>query len=68
MREHGILTPFHYVALHRSPMGSRFHDGRALPQSDRLTACLVRLPLFFNLADAQVDEVVDRTLEFLRGL
>ncbi|HET6984249.1 MAG TPA: dTDP-4-amino-4,6-dideoxygalactose transaminase [Myxococcaceae bacterium] len=68
MREHGILTPFHYVALHRSPMGSRFHDGRPLPQSERLTACLVRLPLFFNLTDAQVDEVVDRTLEFLRGL
>jgi dTDP-4-amino-4,6-dideoxygalactose transaminase len=67
MREHGILTPFHYVALHRSPFGSRFHDGRSLPMSDLLTDCLVRLPLFFNLTDAQVDEVVDRTLGFLRG-
>jgi dTDP-4-amino-4,6-dideoxygalactose transaminase len=67
MREHGILTPFHYVALHRSPFGSRFHDGRSLPMSDLLTDCLVRLPLFFNLTDAQVGEVVDRTLEFLRG-
>jgi dTDP-4-amino-4,6-dideoxygalactose transaminase len=35
--------------------------------SDQLGDCLVRLPLFFNLTDAQVDEVVDRTLEFLRG-
>jgi dTDP-4-amino-4,6-dideoxygalactose transaminase len=67
MREHGILTPFHYVALHRSPFGSRFHDGRSLPMSDLLTSCLVRLPLFFNLTDAQVDEVADRTVEFLRG-
>jgi dTDP-4-amino-4,6-dideoxygalactose transaminase len=67
MREHGILTPFHYVALHRSPFGSRFHDGRPLPMSDLLTDCLVRLPLFFNLTDAQADEVADRTLEFLRG-
>ncbi len=64
----GILTPFHYVALHRSPMGRRFHDGRPLPISDQLTDCLVRLPLFFNIADAQVDEVIDRTLEFLRAL
>lgn len=64
----GILTPFHYVALHRSPMGHRFHDGRPLPISDQLTDCLVRLPLFFNIADAQVDEVIDRTLEFLRAL
>ena len=68
MGEHGILTPFHYVALHRSPMGRRFHDGRPLPMSDQLTECLVRLPLFFNLDDAQVDEVVDRTLEYLREL
>jgi dTDP-4-amino-4,6-dideoxygalactose transaminase len=68
MGERGILTPFHYVALHRSPMGRRFHDGQPLPMSDQLTECLVRLPLFFNLTDAQVDEVIDRTLEFLRGL
>ena len=68
MGEHGILTPFHYVPLHRSPMGLRFHDGRPLPMSERLGECLVRLPLFFNLTDAQVDEVVDRTVEFLRGL
>lgn len=68
MGEHGILTPFHYVALHRSPMGRRFHDGRPLPVSDQLTECLVRLPLFFNITDTQVDEVIDRTVEFLRGL
>jgi dTDP-4-amino-4,6-dideoxygalactose transaminase len=67
MRGHGILTPFHYVALHRSPFGRRFHDGRPLPVSDLLTDCLVRLPLFFNLTNPQVEEVVDRTLEFLRG-
>jgi dTDP-4-amino-4,6-dideoxygalactose transaminase len=68
MREHGILTPFHYVALHLSPMGKRFHGGRALPVSERLTECLVRLPLFFNITDAEVDTVIGRTLEFLRGL
>lgn len=68
MRDHGILAPFHYVALHGSPFGSRFHDGRALPWSDRLTRCLVRLPLFFNIADAEVDEVIGRSLEFIRAL
>lgn len=68
MRGHGIATPFHYIALHGSPVGRRFHDGRRLPRSDELTDCLVRLPLFFNLTDAQVDQVIDRTLEFLRRL
>ena len=65
MAEHGIVTPFHYVALHRSPVGQRLHDGRHLPGSDELTDCLVRLPLFFGLTDAEVDEVAQRTLEFL---
>ncbi len=67
MREHQIIAPFHYVALHQSPMGRRFHDGRALPVSERLTACLVRLPLFFNMTDREQDEVIARTLEFLHG-
>lgn len=68
MRGHGILTPFHYVALHRSPMGARFHDGRHLPRSEQLSDALVRLPLFFNLVDSDVDEVIGRTVDFLRGL
>ena len=68
MRGHRIVAPFHYVSLHLSEMGRRFHDGRALPESERLTARLVRLPLHFNLADAEQEEVIGRTREFLDGL
>jgi dTDP-4-amino-4,6-dideoxygalactose transaminase len=69
MKRHGILTPFHYVALHLSPKGREHHrSGRALPWSERLTDCLVRLPLFFNMTDGQVDEVATRALEYLHGL
>ena len=66
MRAHDIITPFHYVALHRSPMGSKHHGERgALPNSERLSDCLVRLPLFYNISDAEVDEVIERTREFV---
>jgi len=65
MKEHHILTPFHYVALHQSPKGQSLHDNRSLPNSERLTACLVRLPLFFNMTDREQDEVIARTQEFL---
>jgi dTDP-4-amino-4,6-dideoxygalactose transaminase len=68
MRAHDIMTPFHYVALHLSPMGSRFHDGRPLPGSERLSSSLVRLPLFFNMTDREQDEVIGRTTEFLHAL
>lgn len=66
MRRHEILTPFHYVALHLSPMGRRYHaPDRPLPNSERLSSCLVRLPLYFNMTDAEQDEVVGRAREFL---
>ena len=41
MKAHGIVTPFHYAALHLSPMGKRFHDSRRpLCNSERLSSCL----------------------------
>lgn len=67
MRACGIMTPFHYVSLHRSPMGSRFHDGRSLPVTERLSDCLVRLPLFYNLADEEQDRVISAVQDFFHG-
>jgi dTDP-4-amino-4,6-dideoxygalactose transaminase len=58
MRERGISTPFHYVALHLSEMGRRFHDQRPLPNAERLTNCLARLPLFFNMTEQMVEQVI----------
>jgi len=67
MKGHHIIAPFHYVALHLSPMGRRYHGGRPLPVSERLSSCLVRLPLYFNMTDREQDEVIARTREFLDG-
>jgi len=68
MKAHHIIAPFHYVALHQSPMGRRFHGDRPLPVSERLTTCLVRLPLYFNMTDREQDEVIERTREFLNAV
>src|SRR5207237_1033573 len=68
MRDEGICCAFHYVALHTSPMGTKLHDGRPLPGAERLSSCLVRLPLFFEMTDDEVDRVADATLDFLRRL
>lgn len=68
MKENGIDCRFHFVALHTSPMGRKLHDGRALPGCERLSKCLVRLPLYFELTDVESDRVIDTTVEFLRKL
>ena len=65
MRDRDVSTPFHYVALHLSEMGRKFHDGSPLPNAERLTDCLVRLPLFFNMSDAMVEAVIDRANDTL---
>jgi dTDP-4-amino-4,6-dideoxygalactose transaminase len=68
MRSHKITTPFHYVSLHTSPKGRLFHDTRDLPNTDRLSSCLVRLPFYFNISDSELDEVIARSSEFLRTI
>lgn len=69
MQRRQIVTPFHYVALHRSPMGKRHPSStRAFRWSERLSSCLVRLPLFFNLTDEEQATVIGCAREHLDAL
>lgn len=67
LKESGILAVFHYLSLHSSSYFSERHDGRQLPNSDRFTDCLVRLPLYYELSDADVDRVAETVLRSLRA-
>ncbi|REG91506.1 dTDP-4-amino-4,6-dideoxygalactose transaminase [Algoriphagus antarcticus] len=54
LKEHGILAVFHYQSLHRSAFAQKhFPDQyrRELPNSDRYSDCLLRLPLFYELPE-----------------
>jgi dTDP-4-amino-4,6-dideoxygalactose transaminase len=56
----GIQAPFHYVPLHGAPAGQRF--GRVagdLSVTESAAARLIRLPLWVDMTDAQVERVVD---------
>lgn len=66
LRRRGIHAVFHYLSLHRSPYYAERHGGRALPNCERYSECLVRLPLFYELRPEQVDRVVEAVVEFLR--
>lgn len=65
MKENDILCVFHYVPLHSAPAGLKFgrfagEDEHTTPDSDRL----VRLPMYYNLAEEDIQKVIDKTLEF----
>ena len=49
LKENEILAVFHYLSLHKSPYYSGKHDQRQLPESDRYSDCLLRLPMFYEL-------------------
>lgn len=55
LKEHDILAVSHYLSLHSSPYYVHKHDGRELPNSDRFTNCLLRLPMFFELTFEEID-------------
>jgi dTDP-4-amino-4,6-dideoxygalactose transaminase len=66
LRKDGIYAVFHYLSLHAAPYFHANHDGRALPESDRFTDCLLRLPLFYELEESQVDMISESIGNFYR--
>jgi len=62
LRSQEIATVFHFVPLHSSPAGERF--GRvegSLAQTEEMAGRLVRLPLFADLEDDDVERVIEAT-------
>ena len=58
LKDHGILAVFHYLSLHKSDFYLEKHDGRILPNTDRFTDCLVRLPLFYELPESEIENII----------
>lgn len=57
LKDNGILAVFHYLSLHSSPYYTDKHDGRVLSECDRYADCLVRLPMYYDLADNEVMDI-----------
>ena len=59
LKEKGILAPFHYLSLHLSDY---YHSVESniptLPNCDKFADRLVRLPMFFELKDEEVSNII----------
>ena len=64
LKENDVQTTFHYLPLHSSKFYEIKHDGRELPNCDRYGDTLVRLPLFYELSDMEIDKIVKLIVEF----
>lgn len=65
MKKNDIMTVFHYIPLHSAPAGikfGRFHgeDVYTTRESERL----LRLPMFYQLTEEQVEYIARKVMEF----
>jgi dTDP-4-amino-4,6-dideoxygalactose transaminase len=67
MREAKVGASFHYLSLHSSAYFAPLHDGRPLPNADRYSDCLLRLPLFGDMTAEQVDRVCEVLVSAIRS-
>jgi dTDP-4-amino-4,6-dideoxygalactose transaminase len=70
LRDHGIATQVYYrIPLHRQPALARFAiRAGELPEAERAAACVLALPIYPSLGEADVAAVVEATAAFYRTL
>jgi dTDP-4-amino-4,6-dideoxygalactose transaminase len=68
LKAQGILAVFHYVSLHASPMGQAMGYRKGmLPVTEDVSDRLLRLPMYFDLTDTEVDDVAAAIWSFFYG-
>lgn len=58
LKDNGILAVFHYLSLHNSDYYKGKHDSRELLNCDKFADCLVRLPLYYELENEDILDIV----------
>jgi dTDP-4-amino-4,6-dideoxygalactose transaminase len=55
LKESDVSAVFHYLSLHSSEYYKNKHDGRQLPECDKYADCLVRLPMYYELTENDIE-------------
>ena len=65
LKEHGILSVFHYLALHKSGYYTQHCTDRPeLSLCDHYADCLVRLPMYYELSDEEIGQIIGAAYDF----
>ena len=54
LKENEVYPVFHYLSLHQSEFYINKHDGRDLPNADKFTDCLLRMPLYYDISSEDI--------------
>ncbi|MEQ1798597.1 MAG: dTDP-4-amino-4,6-dideoxygalactose transaminase [Lacibacter sp.] len=55
LKKQDVFPVFHYLSLHNSDFYIPQRENRALPESDRYSNCLLRLPFYYELGSSDVE-------------
>lgn len=67
LRSEGIHAVFHYQSLHKSQFYASKHGNRPLPNCDMFSDCLLRLPLFYELQESDIERICQSLEEFYQN-
>ena len=66
LKSRGIQAVFHYISLNKSSFFNKKSDNPDLPNSDRYTDCLLRLPFYHEIENHQIDFICDIILNMYK--
>ena len=65
LKENGIYAPFHYIPLHSAPAGQKLcRVGSSMEVTNKISDTLVRLPMYYDITDADLHKVIETVLSF----
>ncbi len=67
LKKEQIYSVFHYLSLHKSEFYKDKYSGPELPNSDHFSDCLIRLPMFYDLSEKEIIQVVKVIKKFYNG-
>lgn len=67
LKENDVLAVFHYLSLHKSDYYLANNKIQLeLPNCDRYADCLLRLPMFYELTDSQVEQIISLIYKYFQ--
>lgn len=64
LKKNGVHAVFHYLSLHKSSFYKDKYEGEELKNTDHYTDCLVRLPLYYELTESDMDKIIGAVTAF----
>lgn len=64
LKEREIKAVFHYLPLHLSPFYLSHNEQKSLPETEKVSLSIIRLPLFYELEPSEVEFITDTIIQF----